>query len=870
MKKSQAVYAMLGASLLLTAPAQAHSFNRQTELQTFASNARFEMAVLSNFSDKVGTFSGQLRLNNLSGQALTAGTGNWQIYFHSIRKLQLTAPDGMSLEHVQGDLHRLQPTKTFKGLPAGAALTIDVSGAPFLVAYSDFMPRAFIVAGQLKPEVFRNTDTEDFAQFVAPIVRPEQLYRYQQPEPDLYKVATAQSRFEDNLAVNRLQKADLSVQNSIIPTPQQQKLKSGRVLLDQQWQIHFQGRLKTEAAYLQDRFSKAGLALKTVPSRAASGDQQIMLQVDASLTQPESYRLQINPQQIIISGADNAGVFYGLQSLLALTPAQFSSVTLTQQEITDSPRYAWRGMHYDMGRNFHGKDVTLRLIEQMARYKMNKLHLHLTEDEGWRLEIPGLPELTEIGAQRCFDLTEQQCLLTQLGTGPYKTGSGNGFYSREDFIEILKFASARHIEVIPEIDMPGHARAAIVSMRARYQRLLSQGKKAEAEQYLLSDPADKSQYLTVQYYTDNSVNVCMDSSYAFIDKVVYELQQMYRAAGLRLSTYHMGGDEVGVGSWTASPQCQALFAKGIPGVAGVADLKPYFVSKVAALLHSRQLALGGWEDGLMYDAINPFNRDQFANKQIYANVWDNIWEWGVADRAYRLANAGYQVVLSHGTHLYLDHPNETHPQERGYYWAARYTDAQKVFGYMPDDVYANADKTRSGAVINDLEQLVGRAMPKLEKPENILGMQGQVWSETIRTAAQLEEMVYPRLLPIAERAWHKADWEAATVSTQDRLQARDQSWLRFARAMTEKELPKLSQAGVHYYLPPVGASIQAGQLTANVAYPGLTIEYSLDQGKTWSSYQEPMAVQPQAEIWLRSCSVDGRHSRLVKLPETQP
>jgi hexosaminidase len=870
MKKSQAVYAMLGASLLLTTPAQAHSFNRQTELQTFASNARFEMAVLSNFSDKAGTFSGQLRLNNLSGQALTAGTGNWQIYFHSIRKLQLTAPDGMSLEHVQGDLHRLQPTKTFKGLPAGAALTIDVSGAPFLVAYSDFMPRAFIVAGQLKPEVFRNTDTEDFAQFVAPIVRPEQLYRYQQPEPDLYKVATAQSRFEDNLAVNRLQKADLSVQNSIIPTPQQQKLKSGRVLLDQQWQIHFQGRLKTEAAYLQDRFSKAGLALKTVPSRAASGDQQIMLQVDASLTQPESYRLQINPQQIIISGADNAGVFYGLQSLLALTPAQFSSVSLTQQEITDSPRYAWRGMHYDMGRNFHGKNVTLRLIEQMARYKMNKLHLHLTEDEGWRLEIPGLPELTDIGAQRCFDLTEQQCLLTQLGTGPHKTGSGNGFYSREDFIEILKFASARHIEVIPEIDMPGHARAAIVSMRARYQRLLSQGKKAEAEQFLLSDPADKSQYLTVQYYTDNSVNVCMDSSYAFIDKVVYELQQMYRAAGLRLSTYHMGGDEVGVGSWTASPQCQALFAKGIPGVAGVADLKPYFVSKVAALLHSRQLALGGWEDGLMYDAINPFNRDLFANKQIYANVWDNIWEWGVADRAYRLANAGYQVVLSHGTHLYLDHPNETHPQERGYYWAARYTDAQKVFGYMPDDVYANADKTRSGAVINDLEQLVGRAMPKLEKPENILGMQGQVWSETIRTAAQLEEMVYPRLLPIAERAWHKADWEAATVSTQDRLQARDQSWLRFARAMTEKELPKLSQAGVHYYLPPVGAEIKAGQLTANVAYPGLAIEYSLDQGKTWLRYQEPMAVQPQAEIWLRSRSVDGRHSRLVKLPETQP
>lgn len=870
MKNTQVIPVIFSAALLSAAPLQAHQFNQQTELQTFASNARFEMAVVSNFAVKAGTFSGQLQLNNKSAQALAAGSGNWQIYFHSIRRLQLTAPAGLTLEHVQGDLHRLAPTKAFKGLAAGAALTVEVSGAPYLVTYSDFMPRAFIVAGKLQPEVFSNTDSEDFSQFVAPLRRPEQLYRYQQPEPDLYKVATAQSRFQDNLAVNAPLADDSSIADQIIPTPQQQKLLGGKLLLDQQWTIRFQGRLKAEAAYLQDRLGLAGLALKTVPGLADTSARQIQLRVDPALTTAESYRLRIADNRIEVSAADNAGVFYGLQSLLALTPAQFSSISLAQQEIQDSPRYRWRGMHYDMARNFHGKAVTLRLIEQMARYKMNKLHLHLTEDEGWRLEIPGLPELTDIGAQRCFDLTEQRCLLTQLGTGPHKSGSGNGFYTRDDFIEILKYANARHIEVIPEIDMPGHARAAIVAMQARYQRLLKQGKKAEAEQYLLSDPADKSKYMTVQNYTDNSVNVCMDSSYAFIDKVVYELQQMYRAAGLKLSTYHMGGDEVGAGSWTASPQCQALFAKGVPGVAGVADLKPYFVSKVAALLHSRQLALGGWEDGLMYDAVNPFNREQFANKNVYANVWDNIWEWGVADRAYRLANAGYQVVMSHGTHLYLDHPNETHPDERGYYWAARYTDAKKIFGYMPDDVYANADKTRTGAVINDLEQLVGRALPKLEKPENILGVQGQVWTETIRTATQLEEMVYPRLLPIAERAWHKADWEAATVSATERMKARDQSWQRFARAMSEKELPKLSQAGVQYYLPPVGAEIQAGQLVANIAYPGLTIEYSLDQGKSWLRYQEAVPVRAGAEVWLRSRAVDGRNSRLTKLPETQP
>ncbi len=870
MKNTQVVSAIFSATLLWAAPLQAHQFTQQTELRTFASQARFEMAVVSNFAAKAGTFTGQLQLNNKSAQALAAGSGNWQIYFHSIRKLQLTAPAGLTLEHVQGDLHRLAPTKAFKGLAAGEALTIDISGAPYLVSYSDFMPRAFIFAGKLQPEVFTNTDSEDFSKFVAPLRRPEQLYRYQQPEPDLYPVATAQSRFQDNQAVNAPLAEDSNIADQIIPTPQQQKFLGGKLLLDQQWTIRFQGRLKSEAAYLQDRLGLAGLALKTVPGLADNSARQIQLRVDPELTTPESYRLRIADNQIEISAADNAGVFYGLQSLLALTPAQFSSISLAQQVIQDSPRYRWRGMHYDMARNFHGKAVTLRLIEQMARYKMNKLHLHLSEDEGWRLEIPGLPELTDIGANRCFDLTEQQCLLTQLGTGPHKSGSGNGFYTRDDFIEILKYANARHIEVIPEIDMPGHARAAVVSMQARYQRLLKQGKKAEAEQYLLSDPTDQSKYLTVQNYTDNSVNVCMDSSYAFIDKVVYELQQMYRAAGLKLSTYHMGGDEVGAGSWTASPQCQALFAKGVPGVAGVADLKPYFVSKVAALLHSRQLALGGWEDGLMYDPINPFNREQFANKNVYANVWDNIWEWGYSDRAYRLANAGYQVVMSHGTHLYLDHPNETHPDERGYYWAARFTDAKKVFGYMPDDVYANADKTRSGAVINDLEQLVGRALPKLEKPENILGVQGQVWSETIRTAAQLEEMVYPRLLPIAERAWHKASWEADANGNAVNPQARDQAWQLFARAMTQKELPKLGQAGVQYYLPPVGAEIKNGSLYANVAYPGLTIELSLDGGKTWQRYQEAIPVAAGTEVRLRSRAADGRSSRETQLPEVLP
>lgn len=860
----------LATLLLLSAcpPLAATNFQQQSQLHSFASQSRLEFAVVSNFVSDTGT-TGRLKLSNLSQVPLGPGSGNWQIYLHSIRKLSAAEQSGLRLEHVQGDLHRLSASHNFSGLQPGKTVEIQYSGNAHMVSYTDFMPRAFIVASSLKPEIFANTNTEELSRFVAPFNRQEQLLRYQQPEPDLHPIANATSRYQQNLVVNAGSVDTQALQDKILPSPRQVSYQRGRTELNSQWQIVYQGRLAGEAGYLQQQLSDKGLALTSQAGVNEQLQQKIVLLVDAKVASSEGYQLQISDNSIVIRGHDNAGAFYGVQSLLSLLPASISTqkYQLPQLTASDSPRFAWRGMHYDMARNFHGKAVTLRLIEQMARYKLNKLHLHLTEDEGWRLEIPGLPELTDIGAHRCFDLTEQRCLLTQLGTGPHRSGSGNGYYSKQDFIEILKFAAARHIEVIPEIDMPGHARAAVKAMEARYHRLKKQGDEAAARQYLLSDLADKSSYLTVQNYNDNSVNVCLDSSYAFIDKVVYELSQMYREAGLTLSTYHMGGDEVGAGSWQGSPACQALIAKGLAGVAGVADLKPYFVGRIAAILQKRQLALAGWEDGLMYDPINPFNRALFANKTVIANVWDNIWEWGVGDRAYRLANAGYQVVLSHGTHLYFDHPHEAHPEERGYYWATRYTDAARVFAYAPDDLYANADRTRAGQPIEDLETLLGRALPTLQKPENIMGMQGQLWSETVRTSEQLEQMIYPRLLPLAERAWHQASWEGKKAEQK----RRDSDWQQFATVMAMRELPKLDKAGVAYYLPPPGAKLDGDLLLANVAYPGLAIEYSLDQGQSWLPYpanSEGVRIKSpalsQGKVMLRTKSVSGKVSRVTE------
>lgn len=871
------------AGLIAAMPLMAQAQFSQSDVNSFAKQTTLTFAVVDNFHNKDSGFLGKITLNNQSAVALPAGESDWQLYIHSVRKINTEHVAGLNIEHVNGDLHRIVPTKDFKGLAAGKNLDIEFDAQVWVVAYTDFMPRAFFVSGDKTPAVFANTDTEDMTQFVAPFERENQLRRYNEPQ-DRTVLITPQVRFERNqAAAHQVSKEDAL--KRIIPKPQNIEFNRGVAKLDSSWQIRFQGQLKSEVmVFMQDLQDDYGLTLKAQPDHIkANKEKLIRLKVNPQLAngKSESYTLEIDDDKIDIVGSDNAGVFYAMQSLLNLLPANSKgAVEVPQLELEDSPRYGWRGMHYDNGRNYHGKEAMFKLVEQMARYKMNKLHWHFSEDEGWRLEIPGLPELTDIGGYRCFDLQERECLLTQLGTGPFKSGSGNGYLTRNEFVELLKFAKDRHIQIIPEIEGPGHARASIKAMEARFHTLSEQAKKtaksnltnkkqadketqqvdiSAATQYLLSDPNDTSVYMTVQNYKDNSMNVCMDSTYAFLDKVTYELQQMYREAGVQLTNLHFGGDEVGAGSWVDSPICQAMFADPNNGVAGAADLKPYFTQRVAKLLEKRGIAPGAWEDGLMYDRTNPFKRDEFPNKTFTANVWDNIWEWGVADRAYRLANAGYQVILSHGTHLYFDHPYEAHPEERGYYWATRYTDTAKAFNYMPDNVYANADYTRTREPIANLEALVGRPLPQLEKPENILGMQGQVWSETIRTEEQVLAMIFPRILSVAERAWHKAPWEGEQVDTATR--AKD--WSQFAAAVGLKELTKLANADVSINLPVPGGVIENGKLNVNTPFAFLETEYSLDEGTTWQRYTAPISVSQSQKVALRSRLNEQVNSRIT-------
>ena len=202
----------------------------------------------------------------------------------------------------------------------------------------------------------------------------------------------------------------------------------------------------------------------------------------------EAYSLDIHDQGVVLMGASAHGVFNGLQSLAQLVSADG---VLPLGAVQDAPRYAYRGMMLDVARHFSSVDTVLRLLDCMAAYKLNRFHFHLTDDEGWRLAIAALPELTAVGARRGVGA----CLPPSFGSGAaVDASSGSGFYTADQFITILRHAKARHIDVIPEFNLPGHARAAVEAMRMRHARLLAAGDLAGAEEYLLSDPADTSAY----------------------------------------------------------------------------------------------------------------------------------------------------------------------------------------------------------------------------------------------------------------------------------------------------------------------------------------------------------------------------------------
>ncbi|WP_316815636.1 family 20 glycosylhydrolase [Pedobacter nyackensis] len=803
--------------------------------------------VLDNVSGK--TLS-EITFSNKGKQTLP-GAG-WTIYFNS-RPLDVAeGSEGKAkISHVNGDLFKLNPLNGFKSLGPGAAIKINVLSTE--VKNKTDLSWGFYLVWDKTPAKGYNIGLTN----IHPKARVETR-----------EIEVAAHAFNLNKEIKDIPLAKLP---KVFPTPVSYRETDGTFQLKPTVSIVADNAFKKEAVLFANEL--AGIFGKKPLVKETGGSNAVILK-KGTVKGAESYTLSVTPQRILITAPDAAGAFYGLQSLKTMFPAAVlkgiqKEISVRAVEVEDAPRFGFRGFMMEVARNFQSKKEVLKALDVMALYKMNVLHFHLNDDEGWRLEIPGLPELTTVGSQRGHSIAELTSIMPSYGSGADKeVNSGSGFYTKADFIEILKYATARHIRVVPEIETPGHARAAIKSMDARYARLMKEGKKEEAERFLLRDLNDKSVYESIQGFNDNIINVALPSTYTFLEKVVDEMRAMYDAAGAPLATVHFGGDEVPVGVWEKSPAVADLLNKDT-SINGVDEMWYYYFNKINIMLKSKGLYLSGWEEiGLRKALVNGQKKmvldERFTKENFHADVWNNLK--GNEDLAYKMANAGYKVVLTPVTNLYLDMATTKSFEEIGQYWGG-YLDVDKPFYFIPYDMYKNIKEDERGNPI-DKTALAGKEKLTEFGKSNIVGMQSPLWSEIITSPERFEYLLLPKLFGVAERAWAKDPEWATTEDSARSAELYSQAWSEFANIVGKKEMPRMTyySGGYNYRIPAPGVSVENGVVKANVNLPGLVIRFTTDGSMPTAKsavYSKP--VQTKGTLQFRVFTATGKGGRAVKV-----
>lgn len=765
-------------------------------------------------------YSSRFVIKNVSNQPLAA---DWQFFFNQFsRAVTLPAGCPVDVEEVSTTYYRLRPNGNYKPLAPGDSLIVDMvmGGA---VINKCYMPAGghVVLNGDMAHPVAAPIHR-------APLDKPGQ-WRDHKAYPDgnyMYAYNAAINGFGDGYTGNDY---------DIFPAPKQVDIEDGFTTVGTLVTIKtgkwFQwGGYRRAKALLTSELQKRGVYV-------SSGQNTVIrLLLDKKMsTNREYYSLRVHDGEITIMGPTQAALMNGVKTLVAALDHS-KGHRLQNSFVLDWPDMRYRGIHFDIARNFVAGPAELkRLIDLMAYYKMNYLQFHFTDDEAWRLEIPGFPELTQVAARRGATFDEKGFLAQVFdgnGNPDDKSQCANGYISRPEFIDFLRYAWSRGIRVIPEIETPGHARAAIVAMKNR--AMTNPG----AEQFRLWDEKNESVYTSAQNYHDNVLNVASDDVYRFIDRVVDELQKMYKEAGLKLEVVHLGGDEVAHGAWDKSPDVQALMQR--EGLKNQHDVHAYYLKRISALLEARKIRIAGWQE-IALDNTPEYNA-LMTPRVAGVNAWSTVGSR--ADVPYRLANDGYPVILSNVTNFYMDMGYSWHQNEQGLHWGGK-VDEFDSWSALPANIYASARTAVDGTPLDVATAATGKT--KLEKLDNIIGVQAQLWGETLRSFDEVQYLLLPKMMGVSERAWTSIPaWSNDLTDQAAYNEARHQYNLKIGT----RELPLLRGMGYNFRVGPPGIKVEDGKLIINSQYPDELVTYTLDGSEPtidsprWSS-PVPLKTQPQ-------------------------
>lgn len=498
-----------------------------------------------------------------------------------------------------------------------------------------------------------------------------------------------------------------NIQNSsedylLIPKPSSVEILDGRFKIDSKTTVTAPMELTSEGEFLANYLSKAS-DFAIAFNKNEKGI--IKLKLDNSLSSDEAYHLIVNYDEVVISGKTPKAVFYGIQTLRQLVSTNYNDeFTIPTTQIYDSPRFGYRGMHLDVSRHFFSTEFIKRYIDLLAMHKMNTFHWHLTEDQGWRIEIKKYPKLTEIGAWRNGTIVGHY-----PGTENNNEKHG-GFYTQEEVKEIVAYAAKQHITIIPEIELPGHSSAAIaaypfLSCFPEEPTIIKNGMISEGSKEAQANGQIKLVQESWGIYNDV---YCAgnEETFEFVENVLEEVMTLFPSKFI-----HIGGDECPKANWKRCPKCQKRKAE--EGLADEHELQSYFITRVEKFVNSKGKNIIGW--------------DEILEGGLAPNATVMSWRGNTGGIAASRAN--HKVIMSPNSHCYFDH----------YQSEDRDSEPLAIGGFLPvEKVYA------FDPIPEELEE---------DKHQYILGGQANLWTEYIPTEAQAEYMLLPRLTALSEVLW---------------------------------------------------------------------------------------------------------------------